>query len=435
MIKFEESTYGKDLSLMKYFVIFLSTLYLAGCGLTLPHPASLLEHPALPEWEKSLKTKIDEDLPAQAEIVAPRNQSISRLYELIDLNRDGREEAVTFYRMQDQGTFQIKLLVHERMKKKWVLRVSQPIATGRSIDQLHVILDESQKSNQLMIGVTSLEKNTVYLLKDLMKSSIDVTKIDTYDRLTIADLNQDQRQDMVLLKKGQSTELVYYEEALTPAVRQTTLLPIREGDLFADHDLFEIDTINAAKKKGLLVSFTRDATMHLLVFQLDQTKLTPVDFAGTSEIIEPMYTFPKDVDQDGIVEFAHQYTPKGSIGRSMEEKPQITAYYAWNGASVQPFLESGFELREEQYIDLEYNFVMRFPANWATRETIEKKDNRVRFINRETGTIDFELEIIPKNQYIASHQKKKIKEGIDYVYVITANQSYEKYATNVALVE
>ena len=62
-------------------------------------------------------------------------------------------------------------------------------------------------------------------------------------------------------------------------------------------------------------------------------------------------------------------------------------------------------------------------------------ERRVRFINRETGTIDFELEIIPKTQYIASHRKKKIKEGIDYVYVISTNQSYEEYAANVALVE
>ncbi|RDB32911.1 hypothetical protein DVG79_10320 [Exiguobacterium sp. RIT594] len=427
--------YGKDLSLMKYFVIFLSTLYLAGCGLTLPHPASLLEHPALSEWEKSLKTKIETDLPTEAEIVAPRNQSISRLYELIDLNRDGRDEAITFYRIEQRGTFQIKVLVHERLKKKWILRVSQPIATGRSIDQLHVILDKSKKVNQLMIGVTSLEENTVYLLKDLMKPSINTTKIDTYDRLTIADLNQDRRQDMVLLKKGRTTELVYYEEALNPTNRQNVTLPVKEGDLFADHDLFEIDTVNPAKKKGIFVSFTREAKMHLLVFQLERARLTSVRWGKTSEIVEPMYTFPKDVDQDGVIEFAHQYTPEGSIGRVAEEKPRITAYYAWNGSDVEPFLESGFELREEQYIDLEYNFVMRFPANWATRETIEKKDNRVRFINRETGTIDFELEIIPKTQYIASHRKKKIKEGIDYVYVISTNQSYEEYAANVALVE
>ncbi len=427
--------YGKDLSLMKYFVIFLSTLYLAGCGLTLPHPASLLEHPALPEWEKSLKTKIETDLPAQAEIVAPRNQSISRLYELIDLNRDGRDEAVTFYRMEQKGTLRIHFLVHERSNKKWKLRVDRPIASGRSIDQLHVITNDSKTLNHLMIGVTSLEKNTVYLVKDVMKSSIQITQIDTYNRLTIADLNQDQHPDMVLLKKGQPAELVYYEEVLNPQIRQSLSLPIKEGDLFADHDLFEIDTINAAKEKGMLVSFTRDAKMHLLVFQLNQAQLEPIRLGEAAEIIEPMYTFPKDVNQDGVIEFAHQYTPERSIGRIAEEKPKITAYYAWNGADVQPFLESGFELREEQYIDLEYNFVMRFPASWATRETIEKKDNRVRFINRETGTIDFELEIIPKTQYIASHRKKKIKEGIDYVYVITTNQAYEKYAANVALVE
>lgn len=420
---------------MKYFVIFLSTLYLAGCGLTFPHPASLLEHPALPEWEKSLKTRIDADLPAQAEIVAPRNQSFSKLYELIDLDRDGQEEAVTFYRINQDGTFQIHLLVHERMKKKWVLRVSQPIAAGRSIDQLHVLANPSKTLNQLVIGITSLEKNTVYVLQDLLKSSMRVTEVDTYDRLTIADLNQDKRQDMLLLKTGQPTELVYYEEALTPSVRQAISLPMREGDLFADHDLFEVDIINAAKEKGLLVSFTREAAMHLMLVQLEQAKLNQVNFDQITEIIEPMYTFPKDVDQDGVVEFAHQYTPEGSVGRTAEDKPRITAYYAWNGANVQPFLESGFELREEQYIDLEYNFVMRFPANWATRETIEKKDNRVRFINRETGMIDFELEIIPKNQYIASQQKKKIKEGIDYVYVIDANQSYDEYAANVALVE
>lgn len=420
---------------MKYVVIFLSTLYLAGCGLTFPHPASLLEHPALPEWEKSLKTRIDADLPAQAEIVAPRNQSFSKLYELIDLDRDGQEEAVTFYRINQDGAFQIHLLVHERMQKKWVLRVSQPIAAGRSIDQLHIIPNSSKTMNQLVIGITSLEKNTVYVLKDLLKSSMRVTEVDTYDRLTIADLNQDKRQDMLLLKTGQPTELVYYEEALTPSVRQAISLPIREGDLFADHDLFEVDIINAAKEKGLLVSFTRDAAMHLMLVQLDQAKLNQVNFDQITEIIEPMYTFPKDVDQDGVVEFAHQYTPEGSVGRTAEDKPRITAYYAWNGANVQPFLESGFELREEQYIDLEYNFVMRFPANWVTRETIEKKDNRVRFINRETGMIDFELEIIPKNQYIASQQKKKIKEGIDYVYVIDANQAYDEYAANVALVE
>jgi hypothetical protein len=163
--------------------------------------------------------------------------------------------------------------------------------------------------------------------------------------------------------------------------------------------------------------------------------LEQVRFGQVDEIVEPMYTIPKDVDQNGIVEFGHQYTPGGSEGREGEPKPRITAYYTWNGSDNPPFLESGFELREEQYIDQEYNFVMRFPANWATRETIEKRENRVRFINRDTKQVDFELEIIPKNQYIASDQKRKIKEGIDYVYVIDATKDYEMFVNRVTLVE
>lgn len=420
---------------MKYVVLIISTLYLAGCGLTLPHPATLLEHPALPKWETALKEKIDHDLPKQAEIIAPRNQSISRLYELIDLNQDGHQEAVTFYRKEVEGTFQIYLLVHVRNEDSWSLKVRRPIAEGKAIDQLHVVSNQTKTSNQLVIGIEDLNTNTVYVLKDLLRSSAKIRKVDTYDRVAIADLNQDQKQDLLLLKKGRPAQVVYYKDVSDLSVRQATTLSTKDGDLFADHDLFEVDAVDVSKTNGLLISFTRDAAMHVLMLRLEQGKLMQHTFGGQTEIVEPMYTYPKDVDQDGVIEFAHQYTPKGSSGRSDEEKPRITAYYTWNGLDVAPFLESGFELREEQYIDLEYNFVMRFPARWATRETIEKKDNRVRFINQETNEIDFELEIIPKSQYIANQQKKRIKEGVDYVYVIDTTKSYEEYAANVTLVE
>ncbi|WP_214805281.1 MULTISPECIES: hypothetical protein [unclassified Exiguobacterium] len=420
---------------MRYVAIILSTLYLAGCGLSLPHPATLLQHPALPKWETALKEKIEHDLPERAEIIAPRNQSISRLYELIDLNQDGHQEAVTFYRTEVNGDFQIHLLVHERKQESWSLKVRRPIAEGKTIDQLHVVLNPMKTSNQLVIGISNLETNTVYLLKNLLQPTADITKVDTYDRVTIADLNQDQQQDMLLLKKGRPAKVMYYKDVLNPSDRQAMSLTTKEGDLFADHDLFEVDSIDVSKKRGLLISFTRDAAMHVALFQLDEGRLVQHTFGNQTEIIEPMYTYPKDVDKDGIVEFAHQYTPKNSSGPIGEDKPRITAYYTWNGLDVSPFLESGFELREEQYIDLEYNFVMRFPARWATRETIDKKDNRIRFINQETNGIDFEIEVIPKNQYIASPQKKKIKEGIDYVYVVNVTKSYEEYAANVTLVE
>ncbi|HBF58657.1 MAG TPA: hypothetical protein DDW40_05085, partial [Exiguobacterium sp.] len=300
--------------------------------------------------------------------------------------------------------------------------------------RLEVVSDAQHKQNHLVIGITSYGENTLYIIEQLLSKQRDVTKVDRYDRLSVNDLNQDRERDMVLLQKGSPSRLIYYKDILSEK-RQETTLATKDGDLFAEHDLFEVDTINAARNKGLIVSYTRDAKMHIALFRLANDTLEQVRFGQVDEIVEPMYTFPKDVDQDGIVEFGHQYTPGGSEGREGEPKPRITAYYTWNGSDNPPFLESGFELREEQYIDQEYNFVMRFPANWATRETIEKRENRVRFINRDTKQVDFELEIIPKNQYIASDQKRKIKEGIDYVYVIDATKDYEMFVNRVTLVE
>jgi len=419
---------------MKYLFMIISSLLLAGCSTMFPHPASLLEHPSLPAWEQSLKERIDRDLPKQAEIVAPRNQAVSRLYELVDLDQNGKDEAITFYRSEQDGRFTIHLLVHERQGEKWRLVTRQTVADGRAIDRLEVVSDAQHKQNHLVIGITSYGENTLYIIEQLLSKQRDVTKVDRYDRLSVNDLNQDRERDMVLLQKGSPSRLIYYKDILSEK-RQETTLATKDGDLFAEHDLFEVDTINAARNKGLIVSYTRDAKMHIALFRLANDTLEQVRFGQVDEIVEPMYTFPKDVDQDGIVEFGHQYTPGGSEGREGEPKPRITAYYTWNGSDNPPFLESGFELREEQYIDQEYNFVMRFPANWATRETIEKRENRVRFINRDTKQVDFELEIIPKNQYIASDQKRKIKEGIDYVYVIDATKDYEMFVNRVTLVE
>ena len=112
-----------------------------------PHPASLLEHPSLPAWEQSLKERIDRDLPKQAEIVAPRNQAVSRLYELVDLDRNGKDEAITFYRSEQDGRFTIHLLVHERQGEEWRLVTRQTVADGRAIDRLEVVSDARHKQN------------------------------------------------------------------------------------------------------------------------------------------------------------------------------------------------------------------------------------------------------------------------------------------------
>jgi hypothetical protein len=225
---------------MKYLFMIISSLLLAGCRTMFPHPASLLQHPSLPAWEQSLKERIDRDLPKQAEIVAPRNQAVSRLYELVDLYRNGKDEAITFYRSEQDGRFTIHLLVHERQGEKWRLVTRQTVTDGGAIDRLEVVSDAQHKQIHLVIGITSYGENTLYIIEQLLSKQRDVTKVDRYDRLSVDDLNQVRERDMVLLQKGSPSRLIYYKDILSKK-RQETTLATKDGDLFAEHDLFEVD--------------------------------------------------------------------------------------------------------------------------------------------------------------------------------------------------
>ncbi|WP_114571988.1 hypothetical protein [Exiguobacterium flavidum] len=419
---------------MRYMLVGIAAiLFLSGCSTVLPHPAELLEHPSLPKRERSLKERITADLPKKAEIVAPERQHISRLYESIDLNGDGEREAVAFYREVGKGDFSIGLLVYEMEDGRWKMRERRSVGSGESLDQVNFIPHGKDGHVDILVGIRKQEDSTLYSISGVLKK-IDISMIDTYRRLVVEDLDQDGNKDIAVLQEGRPYRIILHERSGDRWGRQEVKLDSRESDLFADSDLFEATGVDASRTPGLLVSYTRAAQMHLAVFRMTRGKLVPQSFGKQRKLVEPMYTFPKDVDRNGTIEYGHQYTPDGSEGND-GELPRITAYYTWSGKTVEPFFESGWELQQEHYIDLEYNFVMRFPAQWMTRETIKKKENRIRFVNRETGQTDFALEVIPKDSYVAVSGKRKIKEGTDYVYVIDAKKPYENYAANVALVE
>ena len=176
-------------------------LLLTGC-LFNSRVEDLYSLPQLPEEYTELKNKIDAILSDGAEYAAPLSGSNVQPVQLVDLDGDGTEEAVAFFRKSTE----------EKPLKIYIFRVQ-----GESYEQAAVIEGsgtaiysisytdmDGDGVMELAVGwrVNNTDPDNLQTLQALQPKEL-LQK--TYAKYIIADLNEDKKKELIIIRSDEET--------------------------------------------------------------------------------------------------------------------------------------------------------------------------------------------------------------------------------------
>ena len=171
-------------------------LFATGCSFTLS-PQELYRLPKLPTEYTELDNRIGEILAEGAEYAAPVSGSNIQPVQLVDLNSDGQEEAVAFFR-NSSAEKPLKICIFTPVGDGYE-QTAAIESSGTSINS--VVYSDLNRDGytELLVGwrtTTDLQALVVYSLRDkepaeLMRSN--------YVRYTLTDLDEDRMQELVII--------------------------------------------------------------------------------------------------------------------------------------------------------------------------------------------------------------------------------------------
>lgn len=179
------------------WMLMLVALLACGCGFTLS-PQELYCLPKLPAEYTELDNRINTILASGAEYAAPTSGRNIQPVQLEDLDGDGQEEAVAFFRnAADEKPLKICIFTAEDQSYEQTAVIE---SSGTGIYSIAYSDLDQDGYTELIVGwrvTTDLQALVVYTIKsgepvELMRSN--------YVRYAVTDMDQDQTQELVVLR-------------------------------------------------------------------------------------------------------------------------------------------------------------------------------------------------------------------------------------------
>lgn len=392
----------------RYTAVLLSIAIIgsltAGCGKT-NDVTSLLETPkAYGEEQIRVETVIKEYLPVDAQYVTAKDDLPKQSIFTEDINQDGAEEIFVLYRdLKDNQ--QIRLLMLQESEGSYQKRFDE----GLSINSLLTfqISDLTGNGNKaILIGGSNSDTDTLnqlfiydYDFSKLMK------KVDrTYEWMDVWDYDGDKRPEILLLDgeagKEQRAELVKYQKGQLATISNLTLNPdvsfenIVPGNLLGgERALYADGGIGAHSMLTQIITY-------------DGTKLIKIGDDQDHTLFKAYPAFSRDINQDGIIEVAGLYIPKGYEDAAFAEIPFISTYMDYG-------IDGSTQLIEERYEDHGQHFFIKIPKEWNGKVTVKKSESGVILLSTEDDSILFEVNWTAKD---LDFQGTKLAETDDTIF-------------------
>lgn len=384
----------------KKFIILLilSTIFSTGCSMI--DTKEELTHPPKLEGEKEeIKLALEKYLPQNTKPIIPPSEDKSSAIKLVDLDGDGVEEAIVFYSIELEEN-PIRILILKRGAKGWINKSEIKIA-GQDLDKVLFKDLDGDGGFEIIIGskikYVSEKSINIYSIK---KGELERIFEGEYDEALIDDLNGDELTEILLLSINKETGESF-------------------GELYKyiDDDMNKIDKISFNDKaiinyvkygylydnqKGIIISTTtQEDYMNIYLFKMQDYKLVNLMKNGlmqTKKQSNARILMPKDVDRDGLIEFALP----NDIQENSEENlvNWVTKWHSFDG-------KNGTVLKRIGYYDEKLNFTFDLPLDWNDKLTITN-------LTRNENTIREEEYI--KLEYRESSESKPIELFTVHIY-------------------
>ncbi|APC39100.1 FG-GAP repeat domain-containing protein [Clostridium estertheticum] len=408
--------------MMKYkawiMIIFISMgVVLAGCG-NVSDANNLTKAPQAESIkQEKIKKVLDEILPPGSEYVVPKKSEQKKSIFIEDINKDGKQETVVLY-IDMRENRQVHILTLKESNETWN-KVSD-IATGDNyLDHFNLEDINNDGKKEVIIGTSisdSKSKKHLDIYEWEEKGLVKRVNL-SYEDVDIADYNDDGKLDILIIngeiKKSQYAKMFSYEKG---KLQLRSIVKL-------DSDAYHENTVSgklADGRKALYID--SDLGAHSMLTEIvayDKGKLIKVGKENDPILFKAYPLYSKDINNDGIIEVAGMYIPKGFEEAAMAEIPFIHEYVDYR-------IDGTKQTIQERYVDGGQHFYITIPVKWDHKLTIKRIDKGVRLISNTDKKILFEVKWTKKDSYISSKEKlgetkdtifySDVKEDVTFLY-------------------
>ena len=359
-----------------------------GCGFSLS-PEDLYSLPQLPEEYTELNIRLNQVMESGAEYAAPVSGNNIQPVQLEDLNGDGEEEAVAFFRnAADERPLKIYIFTPRGQSYEQAAVIE---GTGTSIYSVAYEDLDQDGWKELLVGWrvnTDLQALSVYTLHSGEPEEL-ISGI-SYVKYAVGDLNGDELEELVVLRSDQDGNGLadYYcwqEGTLQPRISAritSTMAELSQQGRVKNGTL--ADGTPALFVTGVEESSVM-ATDILAVRNEELVNILLSDVTGvTSEVAPFCALYPEDINGDSVTEVPHPVATAAGAAEDDSSSHRID-WYAFSSDAT-----SSIALRT--YHSMEDGWYLVLPDSWIGQvmfsRTVGTDENTVTFSYRQGGTED-----------------------------------------------
>ncbi|WP_019908603.1 FG-GAP repeat domain-containing protein [Paenibacillus sp. HW567] len=362
--------------------IIVLTLLATGCG-TMKTPSDLLTAPSQSNSDGTIAGIVQSFLPSNAHLTVPVHSESSSAIQLQDLDKDGQDEILAFYKT-DKTDFEINTLVLSKSGGEWK-KLTSFTGVGSELDYVKFADVTGDGAADVLLGFSGgkdlSRELAVYSLSGGKWSEI-LKK--PYDHLAVGDLTNEGETEIALIQANVNADsqqlshlqLLRLHGGQIHTLADQTLSGVVIQALFAKaapakNALIIDSAIGAHSSYTSLLTWENGRFTDILATDdyqhtaladskdLVLKQLAPDSGGMLGERSIAMKDYPlysEDVNGDGIIEIGFPVPPAGTESFAPLATPFITKYYQWDG-------QSGLKFVQEQFDRWGFNF--HIPQNWT----------------------------------------------------------------------
>jgi hypothetical protein len=345
---------------------------------------SLLKPPSLSQEQQQIYLALQDAVGSDITLQYPRAGENLSAFTVADLDGDGEDEALVFYKKTSLTAAEngLRLSVLDQLEDGWRSVCDSP-AEGSEIERVVVSALGGQTKNRIFIGYTGVDQSDKlvtcysYIGDDLTQEFSS-----SYTMFDVADLDGDESRELLILCKTTDTA------AASAAVYEKTDTDIREaGKLelhssYTDYSQILYGTLSDGSTGIYLDGATGTSTLQTEVLQYQEGVFASVltDSTTVANTARSVGYLSMDIDGDGSVEIPVQ-EPFPGYSSDASEQVRLTR---WLGVSEGTLVEL-----ERSYVSLSDGCIFLLPSAWY--DTVTAKSDPLTgdiVFYRYAGTID-----------------------------------------------
>ncbi|WP_046213857.1 hypothetical protein [Paenibacillus wulumuqiensis] len=434
--------------LMKVISLLLLVLVVSGCS-QIASPGELLHAPNRTNKEQALFQAVLPFLPNGYQLTIPSSFDQGSAIRLVDLDGDGHQELMTFYKTV-MSPYEINILILHQKNGSWQ-KADLITQYGISIDYVNVTPVTDRKVPNLLLGFTvgdeSLPKELrVYSFHNLKAAPIFEQ---TYHKIAAGKMDSQGLAQIAIVPAivenmpGYKIQLFGAREGkimlLAERAANGWVYNLQIGPASANHNALFAQIQNGSSDYTALLlrkdyrlvnimvaprSIRNDLAHHrsLLLGPPDDGK----GVLGNNHISWTNYPFENtDHNHDGIMEVKFSTVPPGIENTGMSSILQINTFYQWDGNRHLNFVED--HLTQDVY-----NF--RIPDRWLGQYRIQLSDDKVdptkeiRFIYPRNGKVTADLLTLRRMSLTEWKQSESALKKKKISYLVMGRTFPKKYS-------